>query len=153
LMDLLERAVDESKQALAELRELARGIHPRILTERGLPAAIRFLAERAPVPVSVEADDEARLPEAVEATAYFAVSEALQNVAKYANASQVVVTTRRSNGTYVIRVADDGVGGADPAKGSGLRGLVDRIDAVGGRLEIESPRGEGTRLTVALPTG
>ena len=153
LTDLLERAVEESKQALAELRELARGIHPRILTERGLPAAIRFLAERAPVPVVVEdgTNGEGRLPEAVEATAYFAVSEALQNVAKYASASRVVVTTQRENGTLVVRVSDDGVGGADPSKGSGLRGLLDRIDAVGGRLEVESPPGDGTRVTIALP--
>ena len=153
LTDLLERAVEESKQALAELRELARGIHPRILTERGLPAAIRFLAERAPVPVVVEdgVNGDRRLPEAVEATAYFAVSEALQNVAKYASASRVVVTTQRENGTLVVRVSDDGVGGADPSKGSGLRGLLDRIDAVGGRLEVDSPPGDGTRVTIALP--
>jgi signal transduction histidine kinase len=153
LSDLLERAIDESKQALAELRELARGIHPRILTERGLPAAIRSLAERSPVPVTVDTETEDRLPEAVEATAYFAVSEALQNVAKYANASAVVVTAERQNGSLVVRVSDDGVGGADPSKGSGLRGLLDRIDAVGGRLEVDSPPGEGTCLTVALPAG
>jgi signal transduction histidine kinase len=153
LNDLLERAIDESKAALAELRELARGIHPRILTERGLPAAIRFLAERSPVPVTVEAETDGRLPEAIEATAYFAVSEALQNVAKYAKASRVTVTSARENGTLLVRVADDGVGGADPAKGSGLRGLVDRIDAVGGRLDVDSPPGEGTRVTVALPAG
>jgi len=152
LRDLLEKAIDESKQALADLRELARGIHPRILTERGLPAAIRSLAERSPVPVTVEAEEDGRLPEAIEATAYFAASEALQNVAKYAKAERAVVTTWRDDGAFVLRVSDDGVGGADPAKGSGLRGLVDRIDAVGGRLEVASPPGEGTRLTVTLPT-
>jgi signal transduction histidine kinase len=151
LTDLLERAVEECKQALAELRELARGIHPRILTERGLEAAIRTLAERSPVPVTVEATEDGRLPEAIEATAYFAVSEALQNVAKYARATGAVVETKRVDGAFVIRVRDDGVGGADPAKGSGLRGLVDRIDAVGGRLEVDSPPGRGTVLTVALP--
>jgi len=153
LNDLLEKAIEESKAALAELRELARGIHPRILTERGLPAALRFLAERAPIPVTVEAETEGRLPEAIEATAYFAVSEALQNVAKYAKASRVTVTSARENGTLLVRVSDDGVGGADPAKGSGLRGLVDRIDAVGGRLDVDSPPGQGTRVTVALPAG
>jgi signal transduction histidine kinase len=151
LTDLLERAVDESKQALAELRELARGIHPRILTERGLPAAIRSLAERAPVPVTVEAAEGDRLPEPIEATAYFAVSEALQNIAKYAQASAVEVRTFRENGTLVVRVSDDGVGGADPSKGSGLRGLLDRVDAVGGRLDVHSPDGEGTRVTISLP--
>ncbi len=140
LNDLLERAVAESKQALAELRELARGIHPRILTERGLPAAIRSLAERAPVPVSVDAPEGERLPEAVEATAYFAVSEALQNIAKYAQASHAEVRTFRGRRRRcVVRVTDDGVGGADPSKGSGLRGLLDRIDAVGGRLDVHSP--------------
>jgi signal transduction histidine kinase len=151
LNDLLEKAVGESKAALAELRELARGIHPRILTERGLPAAIRSLAERAPVPVTVEAADGDRLPEAVEATAYFAVSEALQNIAKYAQANAAEVRTFRDNGTLVVRVTDDGVGGADPSKGSGLRGLLDRIDAVGGRLDVHSPAGEGTRVTISLP--
>ena len=105
------------------------------------------------MPVTVDTETEDRLPEAVEATAYFAVSEALQNVAKYANASAVVVTAERQNGSLVVRVSDDGVGGADPSKGSGLRGLLDRIDAVGGRLEVDSPPGEGTRLTVALPAG
>jgi signal transduction histidine kinase len=152
LTDLLDRAIAESEHALVELRELARGIHPRILTERGLPAALRSLAERSPVPVTVEATEDARLPEAIEATAYFAVSEALQNVAKYAHASKAVVSTSRDDGGFLVRVDDDGVGGADPAKGSGLRGLVDRIDAVGGRLEVESPPGAGTRLTVTLPT-
>ncbi|HYG72312.1 MAG TPA: histidine kinase [Actinomycetota bacterium] len=153
LADLLDRAIAESEHALVELRELARGIHPRILTERGLPAALRSLAERSPVPVTVEATEDARLPEAIEPTAYFAVSEALQNVAKYANASKAVVSTSRGDGTFLVRVADDGGGGADPSKGSGLRGLVDRIDAVGGRLEVDSPPGAGTRLTVTLPTG
>jgi signal transduction histidine kinase len=151
LTDLLDRAIEESKQALAELRELARGIHPRILTERGLPAAIRSLAERAPVPVAVDADGDGRLPEAIEATAYFAVSEALQNVAKYANATGVEIRAARENGSLVVHVSDDGVGGADASRGSGLRGLLDRIDAVGGRLELDSPPGRGTRLTVVLP--
>lgn len=152
LGDLLARAADESMAALAELRELAQGIHPRILTDRGLAAAIRTLAERSPVPVTVEGDADGRLPEVVEGTAYFAVSEALANVAKYADASRAVVTTSRDDGLLVLRVADDGVGGADPAQGSGLRGLADRIDAVGGRLSVDSPPGEGTRLTVTLPT-
>ncbi len=153
LTDLLERAVEESKQAHAELRELARGIHPRILTERGLPAAIRSLAERAPVPVRVEAEPDGRLPEAIEATAYFAVSEALQNVAKYAEAGSATVSVNHRDGMLLVQVRDDGIGGADPSRGSGLRGLIDRIDAVGGRLEVESPAGGGTRLTVVLPLG
>jgi signal transduction histidine kinase len=149
--EMLDHAVDELKAALAELRELARGIHPRILTERGLAAAIRFLAERSPVPVVVDVEPNGDLPGPIEATAYFAVSEALTNVAKYANATAVRVTAEHTDRTFVVRVEDDGLGGADPSKGSGLRGLVDRIAAVGGQLVVESPPGEGTRLTVQLP--
>jgi len=153
LQEILDRATEELKEAMAELRELARGIHPRILTERGLGAAIRFLAERSPVPVTVSADGNGRLPDPIEATAYFAVSEALTNVAKYARASTVTVGAERANGSLVVRVADDGVGGADPSKGTGLRGLFDRVAAVGGELRIDSPPGRGTRLTIELPVG
>jgi signal transduction histidine kinase len=151
LRNLLERAIDESTQAVAELRELAHGIHPRILSERGLPAAIGVLAERSPVEVSIHTEENGRLPEQVEATAYFAVSEALTNVAKYANASRVVVTSRRTGDELVVEVNDDGIGGVDLAKGTGLRGLLDRIDAMSGRLDIVSERGAGTSITVTLP--
>jgi signal transduction histidine kinase len=151
LLELLDRAAEELKLSLAELRELARGIHPRILTERGLGAAIQFLAERSPVPVTVRAEANGRLPGAIEATAYFAVSEALANVAKYSKATSVEVITERRNGSFVVRVRDDGVGGADPAGGSGLRGLFDRVAAVGGRIEVDSPQGRGTQLTIELP--
>jgi signal transduction histidine kinase len=153
LHELLDRAAEELKLSLAELRELARGIHPRILTERGLGAAIRFLAERSPVPVTVRTDANGRLPGPVEATAYFAVSEALANVAKYAKATSVLISTERQNGSFVVRVHDDGIGGADPSGGSGLRGLFDRVAAVGGRLQVDSQPGQGTELTIQLPGG
>jgi signal transduction histidine kinase len=152
-LELLDRATEELKEALAELRELARGIHPRILTERGLAAAIQFLAERSPVPVTVHAEANGRLPDQIEATAYFAVSEALANVAKYSRATSATVSAERENGSLVVHVVDDGVGGADPSRGSGIRGLSDRVAAVGGRLEVDSPAGRGTRLTIRLPAG
>jgi signal transduction histidine kinase len=137
--------------ALAELRELARGIHPAILTDRGLGPAINSLAERSTVPAEVELDVEERLPQAIEAAAYYLVSEALTNVARYADATVATVTVRRVDDELVVIVSDDGVGGVDPEAGSGLRGLDDRVAAVGGRLEIDSPPGEGTRLTARLP--
>jgi PAS domain S-box-containing protein len=147
----LARAGEELSQALQELRELARGIHPAVLTERGLEPALRALADRAPVPVELEYGPTERLPGPVEAAAYYVVSEALTNVAKYAEASVVQVRVARDDGRAVIEVADDGTGGADPSMGSGLRGLVDRVEALGGRLTVESPIGEGTTLRAALP--
>jgi signal transduction histidine kinase len=137
--------------ALEELRELSQGIHPAILTERGLGEALRELAYRAAVPVEVRVELEDRLPEAVEAASYYLVAEALTNVAKYASASSVSVSVDRRNGRALVEVADDGVGGADPARGSGLRGLADRLEALGGELEVESPRGGGTRLRAEIP--
>ena len=125
---LLGQASDELAQALEELRELARGIHPAVLSDRGLGAALEALLSRTPLPVELEVPD-ARLPKPVEAAAYYVVSEALANVAKYAEASSVAVSIASVNGHAVVEVADDGVGGADPTKGSGLRGLVDRVDA------------------------
>lgn len=147
----LEQASAEVKAALSELRELARGIHPQILTEAGLAAAIASLADRAPVDVSVDVD-EGRFSPAVEGAAYFAVSEALANVAKYAQATHVLVRTGWEDGSLTIQVADDGVGGADPGLGTGLRGLADRLAAVDGTLEIISPAGGGTRLLAHIPT-
>jgi signal transduction histidine kinase len=138
--------------ALDELRELARGIHPAVLTERGLEPALLSLSGRAPVPVEIEAVPNERLPEAVEAAAYYVVAEAITNAAKYAGASHVTVGVRHSNGKAVVRVADDGVGGADPARGSGLHGLVDRVEALSGHLDVDSPPNGGTRIKAEIPT-
>jgi PAS domain S-box-containing protein len=149
---LLEGASAELAQALEELRELARGIHPAVLSERGLAAALETLAGRAPLPVAVSVPDE-RLPAPVEAAAYYVVSEALANVAKYAEASAVEISVVRRNGRAVVEVADDGVGGADPTRGSGLRGLVDRVEALDGVLEVESHPGAGTRIRAQIPCG
>jgi PAS domain S-box-containing protein len=150
--NLLGAASDELAQALEELRELARGIHPAVLSDRGLSAALEALAGRAPLPVDVHAPEE-RLPPPVEAAAYYVVSEALTNVAKYAQASAVGVTITRLNGHAVVEVADDGVGGADPLQGSGLRGLADRVEALDGRLHVESSPGRGTVVRAEIPCG
>ena len=122
-----------------------------MLTERGLEPAIQSLVARATVPVTVEAPAEERLPEPVESAAYFVVSEALANVAKYAQASHASVTVERSNGHLTVEVADDGVGGADLGRGSGLRGLADRLAALDGTLSLDSPAGRGTRLRAQIP--
>jgi signal transduction histidine kinase len=148
---LLDRALAELKTSLAELRELARGIHPAVLSERGLEPALHALASRAPVPVTLETDAAPRLPGAVEVAAYFVVSEALANVAKYANATEARVAVRRTNGCVTVEVSDDGVGGADASRGSGLRGLSDRVAALDGTLSVESPAGCGTRLQADIP--
>ena len=150
---ILAEAQQELAQALAELRELARGIHPAILTDRGLAAAVEALAARAPLPVEVAAMPDERLPDPVEAAAYYVVAEGLTNVAKYADASFVRVTVERRNGIASVEVADDGIGGADPLAGTGLRGLADRIEALGGRLEVDSPASGGTRLRAHMPVG
>jgi PAS domain S-box-containing protein len=147
---LLTQASDELAQALEELRELARGIHPAVLSDRGLNAALEALVARTPLPVDLDLLDD-KLPEPVEAAAYYVVSEALANVAKYAEASSVAVSIASVNGHAVVEIADDGIGGADPAKGSGLRGLVDRIEALDGNLRVESPPGGGTRVRVEIP--
>jgi PAS domain S-box-containing protein len=148
---ILEGASAELAHALEELRELARGIHPAVLSDRGLGPALESLADRAPLPVELEVVPDERLPGAVEAAAFYVVSEALANVAKYAQASLVRVRVEQLNGYARVEVADDGVGGADPATGSGLRGLADRVAALDGRLEIESPAGEGTRIRAEIP--
>jgi signal transduction histidine kinase len=148
--ELLDEAEDELRRALDELRELARGIHPAILTDQGLGPALRSLAERSTVPVAVAAP-EGRLGEPVEAAAYFLVSESLANVAKYAHASSVRVNITRRNGNAVIDVDDNGVGGADPARGSGLRGLSDRVQALDGTFRIESPTDGGTHIHAEIP--
>jgi signal transduction histidine kinase len=148
---LLDSAVDELTAGLAELRELARGIHPAVLTERGLDPALQSLAARAPLPVSVSASVEGRYAPAVEAAVYFVVMEALTNVAKYSSASAAEVTVEQVDGHVVIGVQDDGVGGADPSSGSGLAGLADRVAALGGHLVVESPPGGGTVVRAEVP--
>jgi len=149
--ELLGEADGELRAALDELRELARGIHPAVLTEQGLAPALRSLAERSPVAVKIDALPTERLPAATEAAAYFLVSEALANVAKYAHASRVHVSIAAANGNVDVDVDDDGVGGADPARGSGLRGLADRVQALDGELMLDSPPGRGTHLHAAIP--
>lgn len=148
---LLESAARELELALDDLRELARGIHPAVLSDRGLEAALTSLADRSPVPVELVRRPEERLPPSVEAAAYFVVSESLANMAKHAEAKKATVSVQRRNGTLVIEVADDGVGGADPARGSGLRGLTDRVSALDGRLVLESPPGDGTVVRAEIP--
>ena len=148
---LLAGAGEELDAALGELRELARGIHPAVLTDRGLDTALETLARRAPVPVELETLAGERLPEAVELAAYFVVAEALTNVAKYAEASCATVNVDRDNGRVVVSVTDDGVGGANPANGTGLRGLADRLAVIEGRLDVESERGRGTTITARIP--
>jgi signal transduction histidine kinase len=147
---LLEASRDELAQALEELRELARGIHPAVLTDRGLEAALEALAARTPLPVDIDGP-HCELPPQVEAAAYYVVSEALANVAKYAGASAVEVKVERMNGYALVEVADDGFCGADPLRGSGLRGLADRVASLSGRLEVESPAGAGTRVRAEIP--
>jgi signal transduction histidine kinase/PAS domain-containing protein len=151
VVDLLSEANDELGLALEELRELARGIHPAVLTERGLGPALASLADRATVPVEVEALPPERLPSRVEAAAYYVVSEALANVAKHAGASSVTVRVAQDNGQAVVEVVDDGVGGASARQGTGLHGLADRIESLDGYFRIESPPGEGTTIRAEIP--
>jgi signal transduction histidine kinase len=150
--EAVAHAIEELRSAMGELRELARGIHPAILTEEGLVAAVEMVADRSSVPVRVHVAFEGRFPEPVEATAYYVVSESIANVAKYADASAAYVGLELRNGSLCVEVADDGKGGADVDRGSGLRGLEDRVAAVGGTFRIESPRGEGTRVFAEIPT-
>ncbi len=146
-----DEAASELKLAIQELRELARGIHPAILTEAGLGPAITALAERSPVPARVQSLPDRRLPSAVEATAYFVVSEGLANVAKHASATNVSIVASTTPTTLRIEVSDDGVGGADAINGSGIRGLQDRVAAIGGTLTTESPAGQGTLIVAEIP--
>ena len=149
----LARAADGLAGALEELRELSRGIHPAILSEGGLAPALKALARRSAVPVELALDVEGRLPEPVEVAAYYVVSEALANAAKHARASVVEVEARERHGLLHLMVRDDGVGGAAPGQGSGLLGLADRVEALGGSIEVHSPAGQGTRLQIDLPVG
>jgi len=148
---MLAGAAKELALALEELRELARGIHPAILSDRGLPVALEALAARAPLPVELDAVPEERLPQQVEAAAFYVVAEALTNVAKYAQASFARVRVTCEAGHAMVEISDDGVGGADISLGTGLRGLVDRVEALDGTLLVESPPGEGTSVRAAIP--
>jgi signal transduction histidine kinase len=149
---LLDRSREELDQALRELRELARGIHPAVLADRGLGAAVGALAERAPLAVEVVTElPGRRLPEQVELAAYFVVSEALTNVAKYASAMKASVAVTQRNGRLAFEVSDNGVGGADLDRGTGLRGLAARLVALDGRLEVDSKPQHGTIVRAVLP--
>jgi signal transduction histidine kinase len=151
--ELLDGANEELSVALEELRELARGIHPAVLTERGLGPALEALADSAPLHVELEDSVDENLPPSVEVAVYFVVSEALANVAKYAHASGARIRVAQEDGRAVVEVTDDGVGGADPKRGSGLRGLADRVEALDGLLHIDSEPGEGTTIRAEFPVG
>jgi signal transduction histidine kinase len=144
---ILTDARNELAATLQELRDLARGIHPAILSDRGLPAALEALAARAPLPVELDR----RPPEPVEVAAYYLVSEALTNILKHSDATSASVSVTRRNAELVVDVSDDGAGGADRDTGSGLRGLTDRIEALRGQLEVSSPPGAGTTLRAEIP--
>ena len=151
--ELLDEAIGDLATATDELRELARGLHPAVLTEGGLQPALVSLAKRAAVPVTIAAAPEERLDPTVEITAYFVVAEALTNVARYAEATQAEVRVQHVGGVLHVAVRDDGRGGATLDGGSGLRGLLDRVSAIGGTLFVESPEGVGTLLRAELPCG
>jgi signal transduction histidine kinase len=144
-------AADGLMRVNDELREISHGIHPAILSEAGLRSALGSLARRSAIPVDLDIRVDTRLPEPVEVAAYYVVSEMLTNAAKHARASTVEVTADLADGLLHIRVRDDGIGGADPARGSGLVGLKDRVEAVGGTFSVDSPRGRGTTVRCALP--
>jgi signal transduction histidine kinase len=150
---LLAEARVELADSVKELRDLARGLHPAMLATCGLVAAVESLAARASLPVRVTADVDGRFPAPVEVAAYYVVCEALTNVAKYAGATHVAIELVRRDRRLVVEITDDGAGGADPAGGSGLRGLVDRLEALDGRLQVTSPPGRGTTVRAELPCG
>ncbi|WP_433414003.1 sensor histidine kinase [Microtetraspora malaysiensis] len=149
--DLVTKAHEQAKLALAEVRDLIRGIHPQILTDRGLPAAVADVADRSPVPVEVSMELPGRLPEFVESAVYFVISEALTNVAKHSGAHGASVTGRLDGDWLVVEIRDDGVGGADASVGTGLAGLADRVSVADGRLMLSSPPGGPTLLRVEIP--
>jgi signal transduction histidine kinase len=148
--ELIAQAREEAQLAVKELRELARGIHPAVLSDHGLGAALEALASRAPVPVEVSGVPAVPLGEAVEAAAYFVTAEALTNIAKHAHAEHAFIDVSLESDHLRVAIRDDGIGGADP-DGSGLHGLCDRVEALDGRLEVDSPPGGGTAVTVELP--
>jgi signal transduction histidine kinase len=147
----LDHAAAEAAGALREVREIARGIHPAILAERGLAPTLKTLARRSPVPVELRVQVSGRLPEPVEVSAYYVIAEALTNAAKHARAAAVSVQIEVAGDVLRLEVRDDGAGGADFSRGTGLAGLKDRVEALGGRIFLDSPRGAGTSLRVELP--
>jgi signal transduction histidine kinase len=149
--ELLAAARTEIAVSLEELRAVARGLHPAVVTGHGLAVALETLAARAPVPVRLTVDVPGRVAEAVEVAAYYVVCESLTNIGKHARAASATVTVCEADGTIVIEVVDDGCGGADTEKGTGLRGLADRVEALGGRLQVWTPIGGGTRVRAELP--
>jgi signal transduction histidine kinase len=151
LRSQLGRVADELTGATEELREIARGIHPAILSEGGLGPALRTLARRAPIPVELDNRNDIRPADPIEVAAYYVVSEALTNTTKHAHASHADVTVEHRDGLLHLSIRDDGIGGADPAAGSGLIGLRDRVQALGGTIEVSSRPGDGTAILVELP--
>jgi signal transduction histidine kinase len=149
--ELVEEALANARRGMDEVRELARGIHPRILSSGGLGPALKTIARRSPIPVTVDMQSGARLPENVEVAAYYVASEALTNAAKHAHASEVRITVGVDDRSLSLTIRDDGVGGADPSRGSGLIGLHDRVAALGGALMVHSEPGAGTVLTAQIP--
>ncbi len=147
----LDRAIAQATKAIEELREISRGIHPAILTKGGLAPALRALTSRSPIPVQLDVRVNGRLPNHVEVSAYYIVAEALTNAAKHARASAVTVIVEADVAVLRADICDNGVGGADFAGGTGLLGLKDRIEALGGQIDVHSPRGAGTSLRVELP--
>jgi signal transduction histidine kinase len=148
---LLGDAKRELDESLRELRELARGIHPAVISERGLAFSLEGVVSRASVPVELAVDLDERLPDAVELATYYLVSEALTNVAKHAHAQSARVEVTADNGRLIVEVSDDGVGGATPGVGTGLSGLEARVDALGGQLGVSSAQGDGTRVRAEIP--
>jgi signal transduction histidine kinase len=148
--ELLGEARAELQAALSELRELARGIHPAILTDNGLRAAISSLVDRAPIPVTAQITDQ-RYPQPVESAAYFILSEALANIVKHAHARTATLMVKPRDGQLVVEISDDGQGGASAASGGGLEGLADRVGALDGRLTVDSKPGAGTTIRAEIP--
>jgi signal transduction histidine kinase len=147
----LDQARGEIEKSLSELRAIARGLHPAVVSGHGLGVALEQMAALAPVPVLLQVDLERRLPDRVEVAAYYVVSEGLANVGRHADATSVSIEVFRAGGCLVVEMTDDGVGGADTERGSGLRGLADRVEALDGRLRVWSPGGGGTRLRAEMP--
>jgi signal transduction histidine kinase len=147
----IEHARSEIATSLQELRDIARGLHPAVVSGHGLEVALESLAARAPVPVRLNVDLEDRLPEPLEVAAYYLVSESLANIGKHAQATSATIDVTRRNGEVVVEIVDDGIGGADTERGSGMRGLADRVEALDGRLRVWTPRGQGTRVRAEMP--
>jgi len=151
LREELSRVAEGLAEAVEDLQEISRGIHPAILTKGGLGPALQTLAHRSPIPVGLDITMDARLPEPIEVAAYFVASETLANAAKHSQASRIDLSLSESDGSLELSVRDDGVGGADAARGSGLVGLTDRVEALGGSIRVDSLPGKGTKITAELP--